>query len=100
MNNTEYLNQSDPFEPRYLLFLEDRYTAWAQLALLLSTNDRLCDGWRRHHAVIWPPRRHSLECYPASSHPTAFVWPVCSHKPYRRPARSRKPSRLAPRYRE
>jgi hypothetical protein len=42
----------------------------------------------------------SLDCYPPSSHPRAFAWSVCDHRPYPRQARSRKPLRLAPRCRE
>ena len=48
----------------------------------------------------WPPRRHSRECSPPSSRLRAFAWSVCDHRPCRRQARSRKPSRLAPRHRE
>src|SRR5262245_15148208 len=32
--------------------------------------------------------------------PRVFAWSVCDHRPWRRQAPSRKPSRLAPRYRE
>jgi hypothetical protein len=42
----------------------------------------------------------SLDCYPPSSHPMAFGWLVCDHRPYQRQPRSRKHSRFAPRYRE
>ena len=37
-----------------------------------------------------PPRRHSLEIYPPSSHLRAFAWSVCDHRRCRRPVGSRK----------
>ena len=48
----------------------------------------------------WPPRRHSLEIHPPSSHHRAFAWSVCDHRACRRHARSRKPSSLVPSHRE
>jgi NAD(P)-dependent dehydrogenase (short-subunit alcohol dehydrogenase family) len=48
----------------------------------------------------WPPRRHSLEICPPSSHLRAFAWSVCDRRACRRHAQSRTPSSLAPRHRE
>ena len=55
----------------------------------------------RLRSGAWPPRRHSLESSPPSSHLRAFAWSVCDHRrmPETR-SRSRKPSSLAPRHRE
>ena len=38
----------------------------------------------RLRSGAWPPRRHSLEFYPPSSHLRAFAWSVCDHRPCRR----------------
>jgi NAD(P)-dependent dehydrogenase (short-subunit alcohol dehydrogenase family) len=63
-----------------------------------STRGWASQGWE---AMVprWPPRRHSLEIYPPSSHLTAFGWSVCDHRACRRHARSRMDSSVAPRQR-
>ena len=45
----------------------------------------------------WRRRRRSREPSPPSSHLWAYAWSACDHRPCRRQARSKRPSRSAPR---